>query len=38
VITKLATDPVSGLPVLAAGKSAPVLTEAQVGEILADFP
>ena len=31
------TDPVTGLPVLSAGKSAPVLTSKDVAEILACF-
>jgi AbrB family looped-hinge helix DNA binding protein len=35
---KIVTHPVSGLPVLSAGKDAPVLTSREVEEILADFP
>ena len=32
------TDPLTGLPVLAAGAGAPKLTSAQVNELLAEFP
>ncbi len=32
------TDPVTGLPVLSAGKGAPVLTSKDVAEILVNFP
>jgi AbrB family looped-hinge helix DNA binding protein len=35
---KIATDPVSGIPVLSAGPDAPVLTSREVQEILANFP
>lgn len=35
---RLETSPVTGLPVLVAGKSAGKLTSLQVKEILADFP
>ena len=31
-------DPITGLPVLSAGKGAPKLTNEQVRELLADFP
>jgi AbrB family looped-hinge helix DNA binding protein len=35
---KTITDPVTGLPVLSAGKDAPVLSSKDVAEILANFP
>ena len=35
---KLATDPVTGLPVLTAGVNAPTMTSKEVDEILANFP
>jgi AbrB family looped-hinge helix DNA binding protein len=35
---RIVKDPVTGLPVLTAGKGAPILTSEQVREILADFP
>jgi AbrB family looped-hinge helix DNA binding protein len=35
---KIIADPVTGLPVLSAGKAAPVLSSREVAEILADFP
>lgn len=35
---KIVKDPVSGLPVLDAGPDAPILTNEQVRELLADFP
>jgi AbrB family looped-hinge helix DNA binding protein len=35
---KLVSDPVTGLPVLSAGPSAPTLTSKEVEEILANFP
>lgn len=35
---RLGTNPITGLPVLVADKSAPKLTSAQVREMLADFP
>jgi hypothetical protein len=35
---RIVKDPVTGLPVLTAGKDAPILTSEQVREILADFP
>ena len=31
-------DPITGLPVLTAGRGAPALTSEQVREILSDFP
>jgi hypothetical protein len=36
--SKIAVDPVTGLPVLRAGQVAPVLTSREVDEILANFP
>jgi len=36
--TKLVTDPVTGLPVLSAGPTAPTLSSKEVDEILANFP
>ncbi len=36
--TKIVTDPVTGLPVLSAGRDAPVLSSKQVEEILSEFP
>jgi AbrB family looped-hinge helix DNA binding protein len=35
---KIVRDPITGLPVLNAGNSAPMLTSKEVREILADFP
>ncbi|HEY1744377.1 MAG TPA: AbrB/MazE/SpoVT family DNA-binding domain-containing protein [Granulicella sp.] len=35
---RIATDPVTGLPVLSAGLNAPVLSSKEVEEILANFP
>lgn len=35
---KIILDPITGLPVLSAGPDAPVLTSAQVREILSEFP
>jgi len=35
---RIITDPITGLPVLTAGPGAPVLTNEQVKEMLADFP
>jgi AbrB family looped-hinge helix DNA binding protein len=35
---RIITDPITGLPVLTAGPGAPVLTDKQVKEMLADFP
>ncbi|HEV2465143.1 MAG TPA: AbrB/MazE/SpoVT family DNA-binding domain-containing protein [Acidobacteriaceae bacterium] len=35
---KIITDPVTGLPALTAGKSAPVLTSEAIYEILSNFP
>jgi hypothetical protein len=35
---KVVADPVTGLPVLSAGKNAPVLTSREVAEILTGFP
>jgi len=36
--TKLVTDPITGLPVLSAGPTAPTLSSKEVDEILANFP
>jgi len=35
---KIVTDPLTGLPVLSAGPSAPTLSSKEVDEILANFP
>jgi len=35
---KIVTDPVTGFPVLSAGKGAPALSGKEVEEILANFP
>lgn len=35
---RIVADPVTGLPVLSAGKDAPVLSSHEVDEILAEFP
>jgi AbrB family looped-hinge helix DNA binding protein len=35
---KIITDPITGYPVLTAGPGAPMLTNEEVAEILADFP
>jgi AbrB family looped-hinge helix DNA binding protein len=35
---KIVKDPLTGLPVLTAGRGAPKLTSKQVAEILAEFP
>ena len=35
---KIVTDPITRFPVLSAGLDAPVLTSAEVEEILANFP
>jgi hypothetical protein len=35
---KVVADPVTGLPVLSAGKNAPVLTSREAAEILTGFP
>ncbi len=35
---KIISDPATGLPVLSAGPDAPVLTSAQVAELLSNFP
>jgi AbrB family looped-hinge helix DNA binding protein len=35
---KIVTDPVTGFPILSAGSDAPVLSSADVEEILANFP
>jgi hypothetical protein len=37
-IARLVKDPLTGLPMLSAGKNAPILTSEEVAEILADFP
>ena len=37
-IARLVKDPLTGLPMLSAGKNAPILTSEQVAEILSDFP
>ena len=37
-IARLGKDPLTGLPMLSAGKNAPILTSEEVAEILADFP
>jgi hypothetical protein len=34
---RMVADPVTGLPVLSAGKNAPVLTSREVAEMLAGF-
>ena len=36
--TRIMTDPVTGLPALSAGPDAPVLSNPEVQEILANFP
>jgi AbrB family looped-hinge helix DNA binding protein len=36
--SKIIKDPITGLPTLTAGPNAPVLTNEQVAEMLADFP
>jgi AbrB family looped-hinge helix DNA binding protein len=35
---RIVSDPITGLPVLSLGKSAPVLRSRDVDELLADFP
>jgi AbrB family looped-hinge helix DNA binding protein len=35
---RVISDPITGLPVLSAGKGAPALTGREVTEILAEFP
>ncbi len=35
---RIIKDPLTGFPVLTAGKNAPVLTQKEVEEILAEFP
>ncbi len=35
---RVITDPITGLPVLSAGKDAPALSSREVAEILAEFP
>ena len=35
---RLVKDPITGLPMLSAGKNAPVLTSEEVAEILSEFP
>jgi AbrB family looped-hinge helix DNA binding protein len=35
---KIIKDPITGLPVLTFGPGAPILTDKQVKEMLADFP
>jgi len=35
---RLVKEPITGLPMLSAGKNAPVLTSEEVAEILSDFP
>jgi hypothetical protein len=35
---KVIADPVTGLPVLSAGKDAPVLSSREVDELLVNFP
>ncbi|HEY3987829.1 MAG TPA: AbrB/MazE/SpoVT family DNA-binding domain-containing protein [Acidobacteriaceae bacterium] len=35
---RIVADPVTGLPVLCAGKDAPALSSREVAEILAEFP
>ena len=35
---RIIKDPLTGFPVLTAGKNAPVLTQEEVEEILAEFP
>jgi AbrB family looped-hinge helix DNA binding protein len=35
---RIIKDPLTGLPVLTAGKNAPVLTQKEVEEILTEFP
>ena len=37
-VARLVKDPLTGLPMLTAGKNAPVLTSEEVAEILSDFP
>jgi hypothetical protein len=37
-IARLVKAPLTGLPMLSAGKNAPILTSEQVAEILSDFP
>jgi hypothetical protein len=37
-IARLVKDPLTGLPMLSAGKNAPILTSEEVAEILSDFP
>jgi AbrB family looped-hinge helix DNA binding protein len=37
-VARIIKDPVTGLPVLTVGADAPELTNAQVREILAEFP
>jgi AbrB family looped-hinge helix DNA binding protein len=36
--SKIIADPITGLPVLSAGKDAPALSSRDVSEILANFP
>lgn len=35
---RIVADPVTGMPVLSAGKAAPALSSREVNEILANFP
>ncbi len=35
---RIVSDPVTGLPVLSAGRDAPTLSSKEVAEILAEFP
>jgi AbrB family looped-hinge helix DNA binding protein len=35
---RIVTDPVTGLPMLSAGKNAPALSSREVAEILSEFP
>ena len=37
-VTRIITDPITGLPVLTSGPNAPILTSEMVAEMLADFP
>ena len=37
-VTRMITDPITGLPVLTSGPNAPILTSEMVAEMLVDFP
>ena len=37
-VARLVKDPLTGSPMLSAGKNAPVLTSGEVAEILSNFP